>query len=307
MGKSWWLLVLCAACANNVPQDRSTGPDGKLAGAKEVTLEEGIADDRGIVTYPGGDRIDWKKITLPEKARGKLDLQMTYTTPRPDLKLSFDVFDQWHVPVKQAVSGRGRNKSMTIDNAKGTYFIRVYAPRRGDAGNYRLTASFVPLESGVPAASIEVADPPRLPAVPDPAPTSCPTYDPSNPICKNECAPGSPPNHKPCLSSAPTPTPPPTPPIVVEKPVVLKPVIARIMKSEVAPDGSIQIIIGAGSETGVGKDWKTGSLLRGETQAKLPGANLTIIRVDKRTTSAKLRLGITSDVINANSNVILEP
>lgn len=113
MGKSLlWVIAVCA-CANNVPQDRSTGPDGTIKGAKEIALEEGTGKQQGIVTYPGGDRIDWKKITLPEKATGKLELTMSYTTPRPDLKATFDVFDQWKHPLKETASGKGRNKSLS--------------------------------------------------------------------------------------------------------------------------------------------------------------------------------------------------
>lgn len=308
MGKSLLLVLVVAACANNVPQDRSTGPDGKFAGAKELEIQEGAAIARGVVTYPGGDRVDWKKITLPEKATGKLDLQMTYTTPRPDLRVTFDVFDQYAAPLKQTVSGRGRNKTLSIADAKGAYYVRIYAQRRGDAGNYKLEAAFTPdPPPPPPMTAMVVPDPPKLPSIPEyePPPTTCERYDAANPICKDLCAPGSPANHKPCAASTPGPvapvivTPPPPPPP--------KPIVARIVKTEVGPDGAIIIYIGAGSDTGVAKDWKTGSLLRGDTQSKLSGGNVTVIRVERRTTVAKLRPGMTSDVVNANANVILEP
>ncbi|MFN0250507.1 MAG: hypothetical protein ACKV2T_26740 [Kofleriaceae bacterium] len=313
MGKSLLWVMLCAACANNVPADRSTGTDGRPKGAKELALEEGVGKQRDIVTYPGGDRIDWKKITLPEKTSGTLDLKMTYTTPRPHLKASFDVFDQWHRPVKEPIAGRGRNKSVTIAGAKGTYFVRVYAPRRTDAATYVIEASFSPApmlaEGGIHEAP--VPDPPRLPWVPEPDPDCIRAYDKSNPSCEVTCAPGSPPKHKGCDKGDMTPPPP----IVVEPPPppppeVPKAVFARVMSKEVQPDGSLVVIIGAGSENGVSKDWKAGSLLRGDTRdltQKLPGATLTIIRVDRRTTVAKLRQGVTSDVLKENSNVVLGP
>ena len=111
MRTSWLGLLWVAACANNVPQDRATGPDGKAKGAVPIALEEGEGRVRGIVTYPGGDRVDWKLIELPDGKRGKLDLQMSWTTPRPGLSVAFDVFDQWNVPVVEASSNKRSRES----------------------------------------------------------------------------------------------------------------------------------------------------------------------------------------------------
>lgn len=313
MGKSLWLVIVCAACANNVPQDRDTGPDGKPGGAKEIALEEGIGKQRDIVTYPGGDRIDWKKIVLPEKATGKLDLKMTYTTPRPDLKATFDVFDQWYHPVKQTASGRGRNKSLSIAAAKGTYFVRVYAPRRMDAASYVLEASFVadpPPPEGME--KVPVPDPPKMPQVPAPDPECLVEYDRTNPECENKCPPGSPKNHAACKKPGdPANTPPVvTPPIVEPPPPPAKPIIARIMNKEIQADGSIIVTLGAGSDHGVGKEWTKGSLLRGDTKdpkAKFPNGSITVIQVNKTNTKVKLRVGITSDILKDNDKVVLEP
>src|ERR1041385_3266385 len=62
-------LLVLASCAHNVPQDSNTGEDGKEKGAKPVTLENGEGRATGIVTYPGGDRVDWKLLELPDKQR----------------------------------------------------------------------------------------------------------------------------------------------------------------------------------------------------------------------------------------------
>ena len=77
-------LLVCA-CAHNVRQDKATSDDGKIKGAKPIELEKGAAEVRDIVTYPGGDRVDWKKIELPEKQRGSLDILLSWVTPRPGL------------------------------------------------------------------------------------------------------------------------------------------------------------------------------------------------------------------------------
>ena len=304
MGRaSLLVLLVCGACANNVPQDRSTGPDGKIKGAIPIAIDDGNeGKGKGIVTYPGGDRVDWKKIVLPEKQRGKLDLQMTYTTPRPGLRVTFDVFDQFNTPVRQAALGKGREKSMSIPSAEGTYFVRVYAPRRGDAGAYKLVAAFAPEVKQVPldVGSLNIPPPPRLPPVPEPAPTSCPQHDPTNPTCADVCAPGAPANWPKCLPP-PVEKEPPPPPVVVKAP---DPVPARVLKTEIQPDGSINLTISAGTEMGVAKTWR-GHLLKGSTQLPLSGGGMEIIHVTKRTTLVRVRL--TSDIVTANQNVILEP
>src|SRR5690349_1810876 len=136
-------VIACAACAHNVPQDQATGNDGKQKGAKEIKLENNEGKAHGIVTYPGGDRIDWKMVELPKDKRGTLDFKLQWTPPRPGLQLAFDVFDEWNTPLvssskKAGKRGRGggRSRTATLDGAKGKYFVRVYAVGRGDAGAY---------------------------------------------------------------------------------------------------------------------------------------------------------------------------
>lgn len=310
MGKSLLLVMLCAACAHNVDAGKRTGEDGRIKGAKQLRLENNVGKQRDIVTYPGGDRVDWKKIVLPENERGTLDLTMTYTTPRQGLKVAFDVYDRWQRPVKETLSGRGRNKSMTIDQASGTYFIRVHAPRRGDAATYVVEASFVPEptleDTGMD--KVPVADPPRLPPVPEPDLQCLVAYDPTNSECAKTCAPGSPKKHPPCQAppdpNAPAPLPPPPPPEVA------KPVIARVLTKELQHDGTIIVTLGAGSDHGVGKEWTKGSLLKGDTKdpkVKYPNGSVTVLQVNRNTTRVRLRQGITSDILKENDKVVLEP
>src|SRR5262245_64195004 len=85
------LLLTVAACPKMVPQDEHTGADGKPKGAKKIALENGEGKGRGIVTYPGGDRVDWKLIELPKDKTGTLTLKLSWTPPRPGLDLSFAV------------------------------------------------------------------------------------------------------------------------------------------------------------------------------------------------------------------------
>lgn len=209
------LIVLLAACASNVPQDKKTGPDGKVKGAKEMVLDNGEAKATGIVTYPGGDRIDWKEIQLPEKKRGTLEVKLQWTTPRPGLQLAFDVFNEWFELLASSSKktgkkrAKGRSRSATIENAKGKYFIRVQAVGRGDAGKYRLDVEFKETLTG-PAfdpLKLEIPDPPKLAAVPDHVePCSDDNFDPKKAECKNYCPEsGAPPNWAPCKGRCPDP------------------------------------------------------------------------------------------------------
>ena len=168
------LIVALSSCARNIGQDKATATDGRVKGAKQMTLENGEAKASGIVTYPGGDRVDWKVIDLPEKRRGKLDVKLSWTPPRPGLQLAFDVFDEWNNQVGGSKKtskkrAKGKTRTDTVVDAKGKYFIRVYAVGRGDAGKYKLTVEFKETVAGLTfdPLKLEISDPPKLAAVPE--------------------------------------------------------------------------------------------------------------------------------------------
>ncbi len=207
-------LVLASACAHNIAQDKATTADGKPKGAKQMQLENGEAKASGIVTYPGGDRVDWKLVELPEKKRGTLDVKLTWTPPRPGLQLAFDVFDEWNTPLVSSKKtskkrSQGRSRTASLQGAKGKYFIRVYAVGRGDAGKYRLSVEFKETVAGLTfdPLKLEIADPPKLAAVPD-IEVGCDefSFDPKVPACKLVCpSAGAPPGWPACKGKCPTP------------------------------------------------------------------------------------------------------
>lgn len=341
------VIALSVSCAHNVPQDKATGSDGKTKGAKSIELENGEAKVSGIVTYPGGDRVDWKVIELPEKIRGKLDLKLQWTPPRPGLQLAFDVLDEWYHPVvsskkKSKRRSRGRTKRASVDNAKGKYYIRVYAVGRGDAGKYRLTVNFAE-DTGKPMfdpLKLEIPEPPKLAAVPEPeVPCDVNAFDPKVPACKSICPDfGAPPGWPPCAGRCPNPPdvnipscqasmPCPNPPDRrvkacrksqwpkcpdINNPdpqnpncddAKADPVLGRVLKNEVQ-GGDVIITIAGGSNSGVKKGWRA-TVLRGQSDEPLPGGDVTIIRIDKGTTIGKVRL--TTDQVKANNRVKLSP
>jgi hypothetical protein len=330
-------VVGVCSCAHTVPQDAATGRDGKIKGAVPIKLDnnEGVA--RGIVTYPGGDRVDWRSIELPATTSGTLELKMTYTTPRPGLRVAFDVFDQFNTPIAIQRAVAKRSREATIDHAKGTYFVRVYAPRRGDAGTYKLAAAFTPdlVATGKP---VEVAEPPKLPAVP-PTVEDCLAFDAHNPSCATACPDDAPTNWKGCpkelcrtpdvnnpacqktmacvvgqadrriaacmanpkkyFQACNRAAPDPANPLCD----ILDPVVSRIIHIDEA-GGEVTITIAAGSNQHVDKGW-TVTILAGGSDKPLPGGTATITHVER--TKATARVHLRREVVEANQNLRLTP
>jgi len=350
LGKSGWTsslafaLLIVASCAHNVAQDKSTGADGKTKGAKQIQMENGEGKAAGIVTYPGGDRVDWKVIEVPDKKMGILDMKLQWTPPRPGLQLAFDVFDEWYTPIVTSKKSakkksRSRVRTATVDNAKGKYYIRVYAVNRGDAGKYKLTVDFKESTGpiGIDLAKVEIPEPPRLAAIPE-AEQTCDEFqfDIKNPACRTVCPPaGAPPGWPACAGKCPSPPDPqnpacwdkvcPNPPTSRAKACKLKdfppcdrnapdpenlkcgikanPIAGRVIKAEVQGNDTV-ITIAAGSDQGVDKSW-VGKVMRADSESPLEGGDVIVIRVGKRETVGRVKL--TTDIINRNPRVKLSP
>jgi hypothetical protein len=214
------LLIIGGSCAHNVSQDKATGNDGKSKGARELKLENNEARESGIVTYPGGDRVDWKIIEVPEKKKGMLDIKLSWSAPRPGLQLAFDVFDEWNNPIgsskkvgKKRSKGRIRTEQVEVKGkgisvGEGKYYIRVFAVGRGDAGKYKLVAEFKETLSGpgFDPSKLEIPEPPKVAAIPDAeVPCDPDTFDKNNPACKSVCPTGGLANWPACRGVCPTP------------------------------------------------------------------------------------------------------
>jgi hypothetical protein len=340
-------LLVSFSCAHNVAQDKATGPDGKVKGAKPVSIDNGEGKATGIVTYPGGDRVDWKLIELPEKKMGQLDVKLAWTPPRPGLQLAFDVFDEWNTPIVQSKKtskkkSTSRVRTATVNEAKGKYFIRIYAPNRGDAGKYKLTVEFKestgPLS--VDLTKIDIPEPPKLAAIPE-AEATCDefSFDPKNAACRTVCPQaGAPPGWPGCVGKCPNPPDaqneacwdkicpnPPTsrskkcmqnvaanfPPCDKaqpnpENPKCLekaKPQIAKVVRTEVQGN-EVVLTIALGTANGVGSDW-VGNVLRGDSDAPIDGGSFKVLRAGTRECVGKVKLTI--DQVQANPRVKLSP
>jgi len=170
------------ACQRNIPQASHSGKDKSYKGAKKIELEDaggGALEGRtkGTVTYPGGDRVDWKFFEIPPEKKGEIEVTLRIRPPRPGLDLAFEVFDQYGRKQAAAKPTPGKNKkkkSATVKEAEGgKWYVQVYAPRRTDAADYRLSVTFTEAKAMVSKVDLdklkgEIPDPPTLPAVVEP-------------------------------------------------------------------------------------------------------------------------------------------
>jgi len=331
------VAALAAGCQKVVKQDSATGEDGKSTGAVVLPLENNEAVGRGIVTYPGGDRVDWRLLELPTDAAGDLEITLTWKPPRPKLRLGFDLWDEWG---KQLGTFEGKKNSSkykvtgTLAGARGKTFVRVYAVGRGDAGTYKLELTYAPSLSVDPS---KVPLPPKLAAVPkssapcDPfnfdrknaaCQTVCPAaFDPSWPGCQGKCPTPPDPNNPACQATMACPNPPdrrikacpksawPKCNLAAKDPqnpncddAKADPVRGRVVSVQSNSDG-IVLTINRGQNNGVEVGW-SGAVL-GDDGQPLRGGTFKITKVSKTQSWGKVRL--TSDTVNANPNVELAP
>ena len=287
-------LALWASCARNVPQHESSGKDFQAKGAKKIQIEEGEGRARDIVTYPGGDRVDWKVVEMPKDAKGTLTIKLLWQPPRPGGDLAFEVFDQYFTRVERVRPSPGtgdRSKQVKIKNASGKYYIQVYAPRRVDAGKYILSVRFRERAAGPSTDELlgMIDDPPPLPAVVEPkekTPEEIAAEEAEKARVEEEKR------------------------LAAEKRAqddatyaeLNKPVYARITRTQRSGASGVIITISAGQVRGVDKGW-SGVVLAGESKSALPGGEFTIIRVTKQEAVAKVQLSI--DQVEANPRVEL--
>lgn len=314
------VAVCVTACAHDVSQDAQTGIDGFSSGAHVLALVDGTASVTGTVTYPGGDRVDWYSVDLPRP--GSLDLDLTWKSSRPDQRVRVDVLDDNNVVLIHGKRfAHAHREHARLELAQGRLYLRVFAPRRSDAGTYKLTVSFSP-EHALAAPPDDVAFPPELPEVPEPPEPPEPTASTRRTPHVGSACPTPPDVDLPaCWTVMPCPSPPDRrvkacvrwPTWDCSKPDPDMPsdacqgrpsqVIGRVIKQEPSGDGLI-ITVSRGSDQGVMKTWH-GSLLRGDSDEPLVGGELVVLRVDKRVVVAKVH--VTLDMLTANTRVRLKP
>jgi hypothetical protein len=327
------VAVSGAGCQTMVKAGAKTGKDGRAKGAKKIKMEEGEGVARDIVTYPGGDRTDWKVFEL--KQPGDVEIALKWKPARPGQDLAMNVFDEnFKVkarvkPAKERSKSNKPRKDAEIANLDpGKYYIQIYASTRDAAGDYTVNVSWRPPRGVVVDPNVVKADipnPPKLPALPTPSaeaqakadcaadPKKCPACAPGQqpgtpPTCQvlPMCAPGQLPGSPPTCAEPPT-CPPGVQPGTggcVAAPVVLKPVPARIIQKNISGNDII-IILDKGTNQGIAKG-QTGFVLIGRTVKPVNGGNFTITSVSEDEAQAKIRK-LTIDELGENENVLINP
>ena len=326
------LAVLGAGCQTMVKAGAKTGKDGRAKGAKKIKMEEGEGVARDIVTYPGGDRTDWKVFEV--KQPGDVEIALKWKPARPGQDLAMNVFDEnFKVkarvkPAKEINKNAKPRKSAELANLDaGKYYIQIYASTRDAAGDYTVNVSWRPPRAVVVNPELVKADipnPPKLPRLPGVTPEQaskdacaadpkkCPPCGPGQqpgtpptcqvlPVCM-----GTPPGDPPTCVEPPT-CPPGVPPGTngcIAAPVVVKPVPAHIIQKNISGNDII-IILDKGTNLGVAKG-QTGTVLIGRTLRPVNGGTFTITSVSEDEAQAKIRK-LTLDELGENENVLINP
>lgn len=284
-------------CLKNVPQNKDSGKDYRYKGAKKIEFDGDEVRVKDIVTYPGGDRVDWKQFEIPEGKQGDLRVRLSWRPARPGMDLSFVVYDQYFQRLEQAKPSKSakRSKSVKVQGVKtGKYYIQVYASRRMDAGRYTLRirlrerkAAKVPTLEELAG---QIPDPPTLPAVIEPVVKTPEELAAEQAEKDRLAAEAALRKEQDDAENA-------------RLDGLRKPIYGRIRRTQEASSGGVIITINKGREKGVDKTW-SGTLLRGKSgRTPLPDGNFKIIRVTARQSVAKVRLSM--DQVKANPRVQL--
>lgn len=289
---------MAIGCVKTVDGRANSGSDAKYKGAKEIReSDKNEWRAKGIVTYPGGDRVDWKFIQLPEGKKGKIKIKVRYKTPRPGLDVAFDVFDEYYHRVGRAKPdkrGSKRSKTVKVDNAEGKYFVQIYAPRRGDAGQYSVEVEFkerrvIAQVDPQDIVENEIADPPTLPAVPEPPPPEDPNAAGAN---------------EPPVPPVPVPDPNANQPDPDPEPAPAEPVKGKVNNIQKSSSGSLIITINKGKKHGIERGW-TGTVLQGDSDDPIDGGDFKVIKVTSRECVAKVKMSY--DQMSSNRYVLITP
>ncbi len=144
---------LYATFAGGDPE-KNSGDDGRPDGAGDISLkakaggntQTGSAKDE--VSYDKADRSDYWKFDMPEK--GKLSVVLKLADKASKVKAEFfrkepDVDDE----------GERVKSGFNTDVEKQSYWVKVYAPNKGDASKYTLEVEFFP-NKFIDAVAVEI-------------------------------------------------------------------------------------------------------------------------------------------------------
>ncbi len=277
------IIFLLASCQVSIDQHKHSGKDFKSKAAKEIKLEDGKGRATDIVTYPGGDRVDWKFVQLPE-GQHAVKVRLVTKPARKNLDAAFNVYDEYFEKVGQKKATRKerskKTKTLTLRGASGKLYFQIYAPKRGDAAAYKIEVRHLPQDSvAVSAEDVlsQIAAPPSLPAVPEPAVETPPDGPPGA---------GTPADGTQPEESKPS-----------------GPVIARIRRFESNGGKSTTILLDKGTKAGVATGW-VGYLLNSSGKV-VRSSRFKITSASSRKSKAKVPVSV--DKVQQSRKVQLSP
>lgn len=308
------LLAASLGCTRNIPQDKASGKDGKVKGAKPIKLEDGEGRASDTVTYPGGDRVDWKLFEVPAGTGGKLQVKMKVRPPRPGHTVAFILYDENFQRIEQSTKKPKNVKKVTLSRVPpGKYYLQIFAPRRMDAGDYRLSVRYKerppeakdPCEENpdLPECADDIPSPPTLPALPelecredkdcgDGATCVANSCKQKDPCLEMSCAEG-----EVCQTQG-------NKAVCVPKKVDVECVRAGLVKYQLTSSGAVIITVNKGKSAGVDQGW-SGQVLLKNTPKPLNGGGFKITKVTQGESVGKVRLSL--DQLSANRRIELCP
>jgi hypothetical protein len=303
-------VALGGGCSMPVAQDVKSGPDAKAKGAKKIRIgDDGEGTAKGVVTYPGGDRVDWKMFEIPKA--GDVEVALKWEPAREGEDLSFNVLDDsYHVVrrIAPAPDSGKTSKKADLSLQPGKYYVQIYASSRGDAGEYEVKVHWTESRGQIVVNAEPLPNPPRLPAVPGVTASagggdkSKPKGSKENPCQVGEvCAPGALYLNPACPTADPMPIGSPCPPQPIVNPTC--PEAGPIMPGAPCPQmkkpariterqqqgQEVQITIDKGTKQGIAKGF-TGVVFKGRAgTTPLPNGDFVIFKVTENESYAKLK------------------
>jgi hypothetical protein len=137
-------LFLCIAVSVlgcGLTPNEKTGQDGFRHEATTLPLDEWVADENGV-DYKGGDRTDWKRISLDKP----VELYVQLSVDNNAAAVGVAVYNRYGKLLKEAIKARGSTKVLTFKVAapKGNTFVQIYARTSDDKSVYSVRVSESP-------------------------------------------------------------------------------------------------------------------------------------------------------------------
>ncbi len=307
-------LVLGAGCHRQVGQFDNAGPDQRPEGAELIELEDGEGSDTDIVTYPGGDRVDWKKVELPEDFAGILQARLFVKPPREGLDVAFEIYDGSFERVAEADPPAGSGATLKQAAVKpayaGTYYFHIYAPERTDAGEYHLAVrieeadvSDLEDEDDEPVAGA-IPDPPTLPAIPDEGDAVAQAESGNGNGNGGGSGNGSGGSDGGDPSSSGLGDDAEDEEEDEEEEDELEPLRARVVTYQMSSGGNLEITVNRGSSHGVERGWQA-KIMAGSSERPINDGEFTITRVTRGEAAGEVAISI--DQLSSNRQIMLYP